>query len=169
MSEYDQEVDVNLEYEFTLSDKTLRDYRCSESIIEWIKSNLEDLTDTKSNPVFSKVNFGYNEETLKGFGKKPVADVYINNITYSSTLYDNTPDKVHSIIICYLKGKMNNAYLKGCELTDFLIQEFEENKSFRELEYVVRDTDVSNVEIQVIPNGKSYGVLCAFELEHDLY
>ena len=64
---------------------------------------------------------------------------------------------------------MNKTYEKACELTDFLIQEFEETLSFRELADVVRNTNVANVEIQIIPQGKTYGVLCAFELEHDLY
>lgn len=165
----DQEVDIDITYEFCLTKSTSPDYKCSKSIIQWLKGNLEGLTDDNDNTVFSKVNYGYNEDTLKGFGKKPVADVYINNITYSSDLYTNVPDKVNSIIICYLKGNMNKTYEKACELTDFLIQEFEENKAFRELSSVVRNTFVLNVEIQVIPNGKNYGVLCAFELEHDLY
>ena len=165
----DQERELDITYTFNVTESTSPDYRCSKSVINWIKSNLEGLTDDKGNTIFSKVNYGYNEDTLKGFGKKPVADVYINNIEYSSTLYDNTPRKVHSIIICYLKGKMNNTYEKACELTDFLIQEFEETNSFRELATIVRNTDVSNVEIQVIPNGKTYGVICAFELEHELY
>ena len=56
-----------------------------------------------------------------------------------------------------------------CELTDFLIQQFEENEDFRELQSIVRYTYVRNVRIQVNPNSKVYGVLCAFELEHKLY
>ena len=64
---------------------------------------------------------------------------------------------------------MNRTYEKACELTDFLIQEFEENGDFRELSNIVRNTNVANVELQIIPNGKAYGVLCAFELEHNLY
>ena len=78
-------------------------------------------------------------------------------------------DNVNSVIICYLKGNANNAYLKMCELTDFLIQQFEENEDFRELQSIVRYTYVRNVRIQVNPNSKVYGVLCAFELEHKLY
>ena len=64
---------------------------------------------------------------------------------------------------------MNNAYLKACELTDYLVQEFEENNNFRELTDIVRYTSVENVELQIIPAGKSYGVVCAFELQHKLY
>lgn len=156
-------------FEFTLADKTHPDYSCCVPIIEWIKSNLESLTDDYGKSVFSKVNYGYNSETLKGFGGKPVADVYINNLGYMSTLDNNKPETVNSFIICGLKGNMNVAYLKACELTDFLIQQFEENESFRELATVVRDTSVENMEFEIIPNGKTYGVLCAFELQHELY
>jgi hypothetical protein len=70
---------------------------------------------------------------------------------------------------------MNNAYLKACELTDYLIQEFNDNEDFRRLTLtdngtlnIVRDTYIRNVELQVIPGSKTYGVLCAFELEHEL-
>lgn len=156
-------------YEFQLRDKTHPDYTCCVSIIEWIKSNLEELTDTHNDQVFSKVNYGYNQDTLKGFGKKPVCDVYIDHMEYSSDFDNNKPNTVHSFIICYLKGNMNNSYLKACELTDFLIQQFEENEDFRELDNIVRGTSVSNVELEIIPSGKTYGVLSAFELEHELY
>jgi hypothetical protein len=99
-----------------------------------VHDNLENLN------VFSKVNYGYNEDTIKGFGKKPVADVYINNISYGSDLLDNSPDSVTTFIICYLKGNMNKTYLKACELTDYLIQEFEDN-----LEYYLRE--IFNIDI----------------------
>ena len=169
MTEYDQEVPIDVTWTFTLKEKTIPDYRCTYSIIEWLRKNLEELTDDNADKVFSKVNYGYNEQTLKGFGRKPVADVYISNVEYSSDLNSNTPVNVNSIIICYLKGNMNDTYEKACELTDFLIQEFEENPSFRECPNIVRDTYVSNVELQIIPQGKTYGVICAFELKHDLY
>ena len=169
MTEYDQEIPTDVTYEFTITDSTHQQYKCSQSIIRWIKNNLEALVDDYDSRIFSKVNYGYNEENIKGFGKKPVADVYINNISYSSTLYDNKPSTATSFIIVYMKGNMNKTYEKACELTDFLIQQFEENDSFRELDYVVRNTDVSNVELQIIPNGKTYGVISAFELEHQLY
>ena len=156
-------------YEFTISGKTHPDYQCTLAIIEWIKSNLDSLTDDYNKPLFSKVNYGYNSETIKGFGKKPVADVYINNIEYTSDFDNNYPDNINSFIICYLKGNMNNAYIKACELTDYLIQQFEENESFRELTNIVRYTSIENVKIELIPNGKTYGVLCAFELKHKLY
>lgn len=175
------EYELDLEYEFDLEEETHPDYRCSKQIVEWLKGNMESLTDSSNKPVFSKVNYGYNENTIKGFGKKPVCDVYINSIGYGSDLSKNTPTRVNSFIICYLKGNMNNAYIKACELTDFLVQEFEEKETFRELvitetvdketitHNIVRDTFVRNVELQIIPGQKTYGVLCAFELEHELY
>ena len=102
--------------------------------------------------------------------------MYINNISYGSDLLDNSPDSVTTFIICYLKGNMNKTYLKACELTDYLIQEFEDNHDFRKLTLtadegtlnIVRDTYIRNVELQIIPGNKTYGVLCAFELEHVL-
>ena len=156
-------------YEFTVTGQTHPDYQCCSAIVQWIQTNLEGLTDDYNNALFSKVNLGYNSDTIKGFGKKPVADVYIDTLSYGSDFDNNKPDNVHSFIICYLKGNMNNAYLKACELTDYLIQQFEESEAFRDLEDIVRYARVANVELQIIPNGKTYGVLCAFELEHELY
>ena len=169
-------MDVDIEYEFDLEPITDTDYQCSKHIIEWLKGNMENIEDTNGHKLFSKVNLGYNENTIKGFGKKPVCDVYINNISYGSDLSHNIPDNVTSYIICYLKGNMNNAYLKACELTDYLIQEFNDNEDFRRLTLhednnvlnIVRDTFIQDVRLRIIPQGKTYGVLCAFELEHEL-
>ena len=175
------ELEVDETYTFNLEADTHPDYKITKHIVEWLKNNMENLSDANNNTVFGKVNYGYNENTIKGFGKKPVCDVYINNFNYSSDLNSNRPDKVNSFIICYLKGNMNNAYTKACELTDYLLQGFEENTDWRELTLsdtvnnettytrIVRDTFVRNVELQVIPGSKTYGVLCAFELEHELY
>jgi hypothetical protein len=169
-------MDVDIEYEFDLEPETTIDYQCIKHIAEWLHSNMTGLTDNKGNTVFSKVNYGYNEDTIKGFGKKPVCDVYINNVSYDSDLTHNIPDNVTSFIICYLKGNMNKTYLKAAELTDYLIQEFNTNLDFRELRLseegnvinIVRDTFIRDVQLQIIPSGKTYGVLCAFELEHEL-
>lgn len=170
------DLEVDAEYTFNLEDVTGSDYKVSKHIVEWLKHNMEEITDDDNHKLFSKVNYGYNENTIKGFGKKPVCDVYINNISYDSDFTHNIPDNVSSFIICYLKGNMNNAYLKACELTDYLVQEFNDNEDFRRLTLtsngdtlnIVRDTFIRNVELQVIPGSKTYGVLCAFELEHEL-
>ena len=171
------DIEVDAEYTFNLEEVTSSDYKVSKHIVEWLKGNMENIEDKDGHKLFSKVNYGYNENTIKGFGKKPVCDVYINNITYGSDFAHNVPTTVNSFIICYLKGNMNNAYLKACELTDYLIQEFNDNEDFRGLSLtidenvlnIVRDTFIRNVELQVIPGAKTYGVLSAFELEHELY
>ena len=175
------EVETDITYTFTITDKTSPSYKFTRSIIEWLKHNMENLSDDHNNPIFSKVNYGYSEDTIKGFGKKPVCDVYISNIGYDSDVYENRPSTVTSYIISYLKGNMNNAYEKGCELTDYLVQEFNTNDSFRELVLketvnevttttgIVRNTFIRDVRLKIIPSGKVYGVLCAFELEHQLY
>lgn len=166
----DQEViEVDATYEFDLEEITTEDYRCSKRIVEWLQSTLSNVEDAKGRKVFSKVNYGYNEETIKSFGKKPVADVYINNSGYETDFQGNRPVNVTSFIICYLKGNMNATYLKACELNDFLTQKFMEDTDFRELENVVKTTYIRDNAITIIPSGKTYGVLCAFELEHELY
>ncbi len=173
-------MDVDIEYEFDLEPITNTDYKCSKHVMEWLKGNMENIEDQNGHKLFSKVNYGYNENTIKGFGKKPVCDVYINNISYDSDLTHNIPDHITTYIICYLKGNMNNTYLKACELSDYLIQEFNDNEDFRRLTLretvdketvitnIVRDTFIRDARLQIIPSGKSYGVLCAFELEHEL-
>ena len=96
-------MDVDIEYEFDLEPKTNIDYRCCKLIVEWLKQNMESLTNDNGNAVFSKVNYGYTQDTLKGFGKKPVCDVYLDNIGYDSDFLENVPSTVTSFIICYLK------------------------------------------------------------------
>jgi 3'-phosphoadenosine 5'-phosphosulfate (PAPS) 3'-phosphatase len=63
-------MEVDITYEFDLEPITNNDYKCSKLIVEWLKSNMENITDSNKNKLFSKVNYGYNEDTLKGFGKK---------------------------------------------------------------------------------------------------
>lgn len=174
-------VETDITYTFTITDKTLPSYKFTQPIIEWLKYNMENLSDDQDNKIFSKVNYGYNEDTLKGFGKKPVCDVYISNIGYDTDIYENKPKTVTSYIISYLKGNMNNTYSKACELTDYIVQQFNENNDFRELVLketieevttttgIVRNTFIRDVRLKIVPAGKIYGVLCAFELEHQLY
>lgn len=170
-------VEVNEEYTFDVVPQTVNDYRVCKNILEWLKSNMENLTDTNDNKLFSKVNYGYNEQTLKGFGKKPVCDVYLTKTNYSDDFQHNHPSIVVSNIICSLKGNMNNAYIKAAELNDYLLQEFETNEDFHILELfeddttvrtIVGRTRVTDAEMKIIPQGKSYGVLVAFELEHTI-
>ena len=173
-------MELDVTYTFDLTPQTHPDYMITRHIAEWLHDNMENLSDGKDT-VFSKVNYGYNEQTLKGFGKKPVCDVYIDSLEYGDDLTHNRPEKVTSFIIAYLKGNSNDTFLKACELTDYMLQEFEENQEWRELiiprlennetlyNRIVKHTRVTDCQLKIIPQGKSYGVLCAFELSHELY
>ena len=175
------EVELDAVYTFCVEEATRDNSQLPKLIIEWLQSNLSNIKDANEETIFSKVNLGYNENTLKGFGKKPVCDVYLTNINYESDFDSNRPSTINSAVICYLKGNMNTAYLKACELTDYLIQEFEENNNWRQylIDYtdpngntykrkIVSQTLVKRTELRVIPGQKTYGVLCAFELEHTI-
>lgn len=163
------DIEQDIEYTFELSEITNQDYRMAYSISEWLKRNLESIKDSKDNILFGKVNTGFNEDTLKGFGKKPVCDVYVGNVEYNNDFENSIPESVHSIIIFYLKGANNNAYMKCNELHDFLIQEFITNESFRYLDSIVKDTRIINSELMNQPLNKKWGVMGALELSHILY
>ena len=172
--------DMDSTYTFNVEDLTNGNFKITKKIIQWLQSTLAGLTDSNNESLFSKVNLGYNESTIKGFGKKPVCDVYLSNVDYTTDFTSNRPDTIKSVIICYLKGNMNNTYLKACELCDYLLQEFEQNENLRILiedtvvdgetrhTRIVRNTFVSRCELRLIPATKTYGVLVAFELEHQI-
>lgn len=165
---------VNQEYTFCLESET--QYTRLQRTIQWLKSNMESLKDSNQEPLFSKVNLGYNENTIKGFGKKPVCDVYLSKTNYNHKVGDAYPSSIVSNIIIYLKGNMNNAYLKACEVNDYIIQEFATNKQFQYLSVtednkkvlIINDTKITDSEIRIIPSSKSYGVLVALELTHSI-
>lgn len=160
---------TDIEYSFELSESIEPDYKVANKISTWLHDNLDELTDDKDNKIFNKINYGFNEENLKGFGKKPVCDIYINNIDYNSD-FENTPPKTaHSILIFYMKGANDVAYLKCCDLHDYLIQEFITNDSFKCLDGVVKDTVILNSELMNQPFNKKWGVMGALELSHILY
>lgn len=161
------DIEIDEEYDFILAPKIIPDYKISSYIADWLKTNMETLTDINNEKVFGKVNFGYDEEILKSFGKKPVCNVYINQITFTSDLQINKPTSVSSFIICYLKGKINKTYVKACDLTDYLIQEFMSNDEYRRND-VVSNTTIEDVRVTLVPVHKRYGVLCALELKHHL-
>lgn len=133
------------------------------------EDNQETTTDEPTDYVFSKVNTGFNETTLKTFGKKPVCDVYINNLDYDTDFDFTRPVIAHTIVLAYIKGANNYTYNKACELHDYLMQQFIEDKTFRELEDIVKDTYIKNSEIRPQPIGKKWGVMVALELTHNLY
>ena len=156
-------------YTFTITERGLPEYTVSVQILEWLQENLAGLVDDFDTPIFGKVNTGFNENILKTFGKRPVCDIYINNVEYSTDFDSHIPIKVHTMILFYLKGANNHTYLKGCELHDLIMQEFISNNTFKRLDGVVRNTYIDNSEIQNQNIRGGYGVLGAFELTHDLY
>ena len=163
------EINPEISYQLEISEKISEDYKMAATISEWLKSNLENLTDDNDNKVFSKVNLGFDENNLKGFGKQPVCDVYLNRLEYSSDFDYHKPERAHSIIIFYMKGANDNAYLKCCQVHDYLMQEFITNVAFKRLENVVIDTYITNSELMNQPINKKWGVMGALELSHDLY
>ena len=99
------EVDVDAEYLFTITGQTSNpDYRMAKSVSQWLKGNLEGLTDDNDVTIFNKISYGYDSEKLKTFGKKPTADIYIDHVEYDSTMDNCAPVSVHTIIIFYMKG-----------------------------------------------------------------
>ena len=159
----------DIEYIFDLSDSITPDFKTALRISEWLHDNLCDLKDDNDKIIFNKVNYGFQEDNLKGFGKKPVCDVYINDVEYNSEFEYTTPKSVHSIILFYIKGANNNSYLKCCELHDYLIQEFLTNEEFRCLEGYVKDTEILNSELMNQSINTKWGVMGALELSHILY
>ena len=165
----DVEVDVDVTYTFTIAEKVDKEYLVANAIIAWLQENLTKLKDDNLDKVFSKVNCGFSEESLKHFGKKPVCDVYINNVEYDSEFNVRHPIKAHTIVLFYMKGANNNTYMKACELHDYLMQEFITNETFRRLTDVVRETRITTSEVRNQALSGKYGVVGAFELSHDLY
>ena len=163
------EVDLDERYTFTITGQITHDYSFTSNVIEWLQANLEGLKDDYLQPLFGKVNTGFNDSTLKTFGKKPVCDVYINTVEYTGDFDNHYPEKVKSIVIVYLKGANNHTYGKACELHDLLMQEFITNEDFRRLDDIVSETYITNSELRVQPLQKKWGVIVAFELTHDLY
>lgn len=162
-------MNTHIEYEFDVANTTILDYKFASSISTWLCENLEQLTDDNNHIIFGRVNTGFNENSLKTFGKKPVCDIYINNVEYTTDFDYHTPEKVNTILIFYLKGANNHSYSKACELHDYILQEFIENESFRRLEDIVKETYITNSELMTQPINKKWGVMGAFELTHILY
>ena len=162
-------VETDIEYEFTVTEDTALDFKFATSISNWLCTNMANLTDTNDKTIFGKVNTGFDENTLKTFGKKPVCDVYINNVEYNTDFDNHKPEQVHTIILFYMKGANNNTYMKACELHDYILQELVSNENYRRLTDVVRDTYITNSELMTQPINKKWGVMGAFELTHILY
>ena len=160
-------VDVDATYRIKLKSKTKPEYTISQQIAEWLQTNLESLTDDEDKPLFNKVNTGYNEDSLKTFGRQPVCDIHVgNNIEYSDTFEVTQPDKVNSIVLFYMKGANNKNYMNACSLHDYVMQEFIVNDDFKELDGIVSNTRIQNSELRTQLIRKQWGVIVAFELSH---
>ena len=161
-------MDTNIVYEFEIDQKVLPDYRITNTVLNWVHNNLDNLVDNDNKKIFHRVNIGYNERSLKGFGNRPVCDVYLDNIDYRTDFDLNTPSNLNTVIVITLKGNANNTYTKALDLTDYIIQEFIENTSWRELDSVVKETTITNTQIQINPNSKVWSTMVLFELNHVL-
>lgn len=162
------EVDPEATYCFKVSEKTDSSFSICRQISEWLVTNLSSLTDDDDNILFNKVNTGFNENSLKTFGVRPTCDVHIQNIEYDSN-FDYVPRTVNTNIIFYLKGANNVAYMKICELHDYIMQEFLDNTTFKELEGIVSETRIVSSQLMSQPINKKWGVMGAFELSHRIY
>ena len=109
----DPKVDVNACYCFDISEKTKPDYKMTSAIIEWLQENMENLLDDEDNQIFGKVNTGFNEETLRSFGKRPVCDVYLDRVEYKSDFDDHIPEKAFTFLLFHMKGANNATYEKS--------------------------------------------------------
>ena len=58
-------IETDITYHFEVKEETCLDYKFTSSIIEWITGYLSELTDANNKRIFSKVNTGYNEDTLR--------------------------------------------------------------------------------------------------------
>jgi hypothetical protein len=161
-------MDTNIVYEFEIDQKVLPDYRVTNTVLNWLRNNLDNLVDNDNKKIFHRVNIGYNERSLKGFGNRPICDVYLNNIDYRTDFDLNTPSNLNTVVVITLKGNANNTYAKALDLTDYIVQEFIENSSWRELDLVVKETTIKNTQVQINPNNKVWSTMVVFELNHVL-
>ena len=164
-------------YHVCVSSKTTPTFKMTQAISEWLTTNLTALTDDDDNPLFNKVNNGFNENSLKTFGNKPTCDVYIDTVEYDPTFDYCKPASVKTFIIFYFKGANNVSYNNACILHDYLLQEIVTNESFRNLSVtvdnkprgIVKDTIILNSRLMTQPIRKQWGVMGAFELSHKIY
>ena len=164
------EVDLDQHYLFQISEHTSDpDYRFATSVSQWIKANLEGLKDDNNQPIFNKISYGYDEQKLKTFGKKPTADIYIDRVEYGGTLDNPAPESVHTIVIFYMKGANDVAYLKTTELHDLLMQKFLLDEDWKILNGIVRNTVITDSQLMSQPSNKKWGCMGAFQLTHYLY
>ena len=100
---------------------------------------------------------------------KPTADIYIDHVEYDSTMDNCAPVSVHTIVIFYMKGANDVAYLKTTELHDLLMQMFLTDEDWKRLNGVVRNTVITNSQLMSQPGNKKWGCMGVFQLTHYLY
>lgn len=166
------EIDPDTSFCFKITDKINPEFKVTKSIGEWLVGNLKELKDDDDQIIFNQVNTGFNENNLKTFGGKPTCDVHVNKLDYETDFDYSQPVMVNSIVLFYFKGANNAAYLKACELHDYLMQEFINNTSWKELtvddKVIVKNTTIRNSEVMTQPINKKWGCMGAFELSHKL-
>ena len=161
-------MDTHIVYDFQVDEMVLPDYRVTNTLLNWLRNNLDNLVDNNQDKIFHRVNIGYNERSLKGFGNKPVCDVYLNNIDYRDDFDLNQPSIINTNIIITLKGNANNTYAKALDLTDYIIQEFIENKEWRELDTIVKETRITDTQVRINPDNKVWSTMIVFQCSHTL-
>jgi hypothetical protein len=161
-------MDTNIVYEFEIDQKVLPDYRVTNTVLNWLRNNLDKLVDNDNNKIFNRVNIGYNEKSLKGFGSKPICDVYLDNVDYRTDFDLNVPSGLNTFIIITLKGNANNTYNKALDLLDYIVQEFVENTDWRQLDSIVKTTTIEDTQVQINPENKVWSTMIIFQLNHVL-
>ena len=166
------EINPDATFQFCVSDQTQPSFKVSVAVSEWLVNNLSNLKDDKDKIIFNKVSNGFNQNKLKTFSGHPTCDVYINSIDYSTDFDYCQPVNVNTIVLFYFKGANNKAYMKACELHDYIMQEFITNDSWKTLtvkdKRIVQDTVITNSQLMMQPIQKNWGVMGAFELSHKL-
>ena len=166
------EVDPDATFCFKITDKTTPRFKVTVAVSEWLVNNLSSLKDDDNKTIFNKVSTGFNQDKLKTFSGHPTCDVYINGLDYDTDFDYCQPVSVNSIVLFYFKGANNKAYMKACELHDYLMQELITNDSWRSLtvkdKLIVKDTVITNSKLMMQPINKKWGCMGAFELSHKL-
>lgn len=163
------EIYPDIDYKLCLKDKTQPEFKFTQLLSEWLKSNMEQLTDDNNERIFNRVSLGFNEENLKNFGFQPICDIYIDNIEYAPSFDYCKPSKVTSFIIFYFKASKSIAYYKACEIHDYIMQELLTNEDFIRLDGIVSDTTITASRVTNQSIKKKWGVMGTFELTHNIF
>ena len=162
-------VDIDETYRFTISAKTTPNYKMAATISNWLIENLSNLTDDNNHKIFGKVNLGFNEDTIRTFGSKPVCDIYIDNIEYNTDFDTTRPVRVNTIVLFYMKGTKSATYRQACNLHDYIMQSFITDEDWQILNGYVSETFITGSRVMNQQIRQQWGVMGAFTLTHTLY